>query len=409
MSTTSPDAAEADVSHKAAAEKFFSAPPTSDEPMNDPAPTPAVTKQAPAPVSAVPAPAAPAVSDPLASVLKSAQKSAPVSAVPAPAEPAAVEDIDNGLQAPPENAKSRAGWDELKKRASEERRQRIELEQKLKAAPATSTVDEATKARLTELETQNKSYSERLKLLDLRSHPEFVSKFVQPAEQAKLAMATIAKTDEVEVNVEELVTMKGKALNNAVSQVMESMTPYARVKFQSALDNFFSAQAGAEQAVAQADETLKSMKQNGGARSRASFDSVARNYSDAFLAAPIDEKAPDADKQSAAAYNEALAGIGKQAETYAFGQIDETGVADLSHKAALYEFTMNHGIPRIASLYGAALTSRDAKIAELETQVKALTKSSPTLSSGSGTGSSGDSAPPANESHAEAARRYFQR
>jgi hypothetical protein len=416
MSTaTSPaPAAEADVTHRAAADKFFAAtPPASDEPMNDPAPAPAPAPAAStppaAPASATPAPAAPAPSDPLASVLKSAQKAAPASAPSAPAEPPALEDIDKGLQAPPENAKSRAGWDELKKRASEERRQRLELEQKLKAAPAVSPVDEATKARLAELETQNKSYSERLKLLDLRSHPEFVSKFVQPAEQAKLAMATIAKTDEVEVNVEELVSMKGKALNTAVSQVMETMTPYARVKFQAALDSFFTAQAGAEQAVAQADETLKSMKQNGGARSRASFDSVARNYSDAFLAAPIDDKLPDADKQAAAAYNAALAGIGKQAETYAFGQIDETGVADLSHKAALYEFTMNHGIPRIASLYGAALNARDAKIAELETQVKALTKSSPTLSGGSGAGAPGDGAPPANESHAEAARRYFQR
>lgn len=410
MSTaTSPAAApEADVTHRAAADKFFAAtPPASDEPMNDPAPAPAPASTPPAAPAATPsAPAAPAASDPLASVLKSAQKPAPAAA---PAEPAAIEDIDKGLQAPPENAKSRAGWDELKKRASEERRQRIELEQKLKAAPAASPVDEATKARLTELETQNKSYSERLKLLDLRSHPEFVAKFVAPAEQAKIAMATIAKTDEVEVNVEELVTMKGKALNTAVSQVMETMTPYARVKFQAALDSFFSAQAGAEQAVAQADETLKSMKQNGGARSRASFDSVARNYSDAFLAAPIDDKAPDADKQAVAAYNAALAGISKQAETYAFGQIDETGVADLSHKAALYEFTMNHGIPRIASLYGAALTARDAKIAELETQVKALTKSSPSLSGGSGAGSPGDGAPPANESHADAARRYFQR
>lgn len=403
MSTnTSPDqaATEADVSHRAAADKFFSAEPSSDEPMNDTPPA----KAAPADQKAAPAEQKTAPADPLAAVLKTAQKAAPAPQ----AEPPALDDIDKGLQAPPENAKSRAGWDELKKRASEERKLRLELEAKLKSAPASSTVDEATKARLAELENQNKTYSERLKLLDLRSHPEFVAKYVQPAEQAKAAMENIAKTDEVEVNVGELLTMKGKALNRAVSEAMDQMTPYARVKFQAALDSYFATQTGAEQAIAQADETLKAMRQNGGARSRASFDEVAKNYSGAFLPAQVDEKAPDESKQAAAAYNAALASIGKQAETYAFGQIDEKGVADLSHKAALYEFTMNHGIPRIAALYGAELSARDAKIAELETQVKALTGANPRISSGAGAPSGGD-APPANETHLDAARRYFGR
>lgn len=404
MSTnTSPDQAapDADVSHRAAADKFFSAPPSSDEPTIDTPPAKAAAPEQKAPPAGEQK-AAPV--DPLASVLKGAQKAPPAAA----ADPAPLDDIDKGLQAPPENAKSRAGWDELKKRASEERKLRLELEAKLKSAPATSTVDEATKSRLAELETQNKTYSERLKLLDLKSHPEFISKYVQPAEQAKAAMENIAKTDEVEVNVGELLTMKGKALNRAVSEAMDQMTPYARVKFQAALDSYFATQTGAEQAIAQADETLKAMRQNGGARSRASFDEVSKNYSGAFLPAQIDEKAPDESKQAAAAYNAALAAIGKQAETYAFGQIDEKGVADLSHKAALYEFTMNHGIPRIASLYGAELATRDAKIAELETQVKALTGANPRISSGAGAPSGGD-APPANETHLQAASRYFGR
>ena len=389
MSTeSSPEAvsADADVSHSAAAEKFFSA---------DTAPA------AEAKPAADPKPASP---DPLAAVLKSAQKAAPVAA--AAAEPQ-VDEIDKGLQAPREDSKSRAGWDELKKRASEERKIRLELEAKLKAAP-TATVDEATKARLAELETQNKTYSERLKLLDLRSHPEFVAKYVEPANAAKAAMESIAKGDEVDVNVGEILTMKGKALNAAVSDVMDKMTPYARVKFQAALDQYFATQVGADQAIAQADETLKSMRQTGGARSRASFDEVAKNYSEAFLPAQVDEKAADADKQAAAAYNAALATINKQAETYAFGQIDERGVADLSHKAALYEFTMNHGIPRIAALYGAELSKAASRISELETQVKALTGASPSLSGGSGAPTSGENIP-GNETHLAAAQRFFNR
>lgn len=402
MSTvTSPEpAADAAVSHLDAANQFFAAP-TNAEPAA--AAEPAATPPAAAP-AAEPAAKTTAPVDPLASVLKSAQKAAPAAA---PAEPAALDEIDKGLQAPPENAKSRAGWDELKKRASEERKIRLELEAKLKTAP-TSTVDEATKARLAELEQQNKTFSERLKVFDLKNHPEFVAKYVEPANTAKVAMENIAKTDEVDVNVGEILTMKGKALNAAVSEVMERMTPYARVKFQAALDSYFAAQTGAEQALSQADQTLQALRQNGGARSRASFDEVAKNYSEAFLPAAADEKAPDSDKQAVAAYNAALASIGKQAETYAFGQIDERGVADLSHKAALYEFTMNHGIPRIAALYGAELSKASARIAELETQVKALTGASPSVTSGAGA-SSADGTPPASETHLQAASRYFGR
>ncbi|MFZ9725660.1 MAG: hypothetical protein ACO3EH_00505 [Ilumatobacteraceae bacterium] len=383
-----------DVTHRTAAEKFFQAPATADEPTNDaPAPDTAPTTTAPGET--------PSKIDPLASVLKTAQKTAPATPTPEPT----VDDVDKGLQAPPENAKSRAGWDELKKRANEERKLRLELEQKLKSSPTTSTVDEATKARLAELEQQNKTYSEKLKVFDLKNHPDFVAKYVEPANAAKAALESIATTDEVEVNVAELLSLKGKALNRAVSEAMDQMTPYARVKFQSALDSYFSTQMNAEQALAQADQTLQSMRQTGGARSRASFDEVAQKYSGAFLPATVDEKAPDA---AAVAYNAALAAIGAQAETYAFGQIDERGVADLSHKAALYEFTMQHGIPRIASLYGAELSARDAKIAELETQVKALTVANPSISSGSGATPSENSSP-SSESHLQAAGRYFQR
>lgn len=400
MSTeTSPVTSPADAGgqdHLAAASQFFAAP--NAEPEKAPAPAPEPAK---APSTE------PTRADPLASVVKTAAKAAPAAAPAAAAEPPVVDDIDKGLQAPPDNAKSRAGWDELKKRATEERRLRLDLEQKLKAAPAPNAVDEATKARLAELESQNKQFSERLKVLDLQSHPEFVSKYVQPAGQAKQAMAAIAKSDEAEVNVDEMLSLKGKALNTAVSEAMEQMTPYARVKFQASLDAYFAAQAGADEALTKADEALKAMKTTNGAKSRASFDAVAGSYKDAFLPAQVDDKAADAEKAAAASYNEALAKIATQAEQHAFGQMDDKGVADLSHKAALYEFTMSHGIPRIAALYNAELGKSAARIAELETQVKGLSAASPQLGSGSGAPTAGESSEP--ESHMKAAARYFGR
>lgn len=321
------------------------------------------------------------------------------------------EDIAKGLVEPRADSKSHAGWQELKKKGNEAlaravaaEKRAAELEAKAKSSPAAA--DEATKARVTQLEQENKVFSERLKVLDLESHPEFEAQYVKPQNEAKQALSAIAKDDEVEVNVDELLSLRGKKFNTAVSEVLESLTPFARVKFQSALDRYIGAKLGAEQAVAQAGENLKKYRESGGARSRATFDSVAKNFGGAFLPAHVDEKADDATKAEANAYNSALAQVGKQAEAFAFGQADEKSVAEVAHKAALFDFTLTQALPRIDKIFQVELSTRDAKIAELEAKVKSLTAVNPKFSGGSGAPAPGES-DEQPESHLEAARRFM--
>lgn len=330
-----------------------------------------------------------------------------------PAEGAAdtaPEDIATGL-AEPKSDNAKAGWNDLKKRgndalarAAAAEKRAAELEAKLKSSnPA---ADEATRARLQELETQVQTYSERLKVLDLKSHPEFVEKYVKPQSEAKAALVSIAKGDEAEINVEELLSLKGKKFNQGVSEALEQLTPYARVQFQAALERYIAADLGAQEAQAKADEFLKTAKDKVGSRSRAAFDSVSKGYSEHFIPVTVDEKAGDADKAAAQEYNAALASLQKEAEALAFGQIDEKTAAEMAHEAALYRFTLKHGLPRIGKLYDAALSERDAKIAELEGRVKALTAASPSVDGGSGGGS--DDTPAAEVSHLAAAKAYFK-
>ena len=384
---TPADDLESGPSHLAAAKSFFEdAPPAADEPI----------------VAAPVVKAAPGILDKIV-------KAAPAPAAPAADAPAA-EDIDKGLIAPPDNAKSRAGWDELKKRANAERdrasaaeKKAAELEARVKsAAPA---VDEATRARLTELETQNTKFSDRLKVLDLGSHPEFVQKFVAPKNEAKNALLEVLKGDEVDADLDEILSLKGKALNHAISNTLDSLTPYARVKFQSALDRYITADLGAAQALAQADTFLKSAQQNSGARSREAFDRVSGNYRGQYIPIITDGTSDAATVAHAAEYNAALEQVSKNAESFAFGQLDEVKAADLAHKAALYDFTISRGIPRIGQLFEAELVARHAEIATLTAQVKALSAAKPTVSGGSGSGAA--DAPPADETNLDAARRFW--
>ena len=197
---------ESSESHLAAADKFFAPEP----PVKAAAPAPEPPKAADKPVEPQPEKGVPPVVDPLAKILKTAAKG------PVAPDVLPMEDIDKGLLAPADGSKSRAGWDELKKRAADERKLRLDLEQKLKAREtkgATPAADEATQARLTELEEQNRRYSERLKVLDLKSHPEFMEKYITPANRAKAALGEIAKSDELDLGVDQLIGLKGKALN----------------------------------------------------------------------------------------------------------------------------------------------------------------------------------------------------
>jgi hypothetical protein len=342
----------------------------------------------------------------LSQVLKTPEKKEPDK----PAEPV-VEDIAKGLQEPRKDSGSHAGWQELKKKGNEAvaravaaERRAAELEAKLKTAPAS----EASNARIQELESQNKTFSERLKVLDLKSHPEFEEKYLKPQNAAKAQLEAIVKGDESDVKVNELLAMKGsgKAFNRAVSEALESLTPYARVQFQAALERYIAADIGAQEAVAHADEFLKSAKQNTGARSRAVFDQVSAGYRGHFLPAVVDEKADDAAKQAASVYNAALAEVSKTAEVLAFGAMDEQTAAQLANEAALYRFTMQYGMPRIDATVSAELATRDAHIQELEAQVKSLTAAAPKLDGGGG-----GVLPPENqgsdEDHLAAARKYM--
>lgn len=403
--TTPADEIDAGPSHLDAAASFFK--PAADEPVID---EPIVDEAKPDPKEKKPAPEQVKTPDLLSQVIKTPVKEGEQK--PAADAPPALDPLDKGLQAPPENAKSRAGWDELKKRATAEREARIAAEAKVKEFEAKSKsapVDDATRARLQELETQNKQFSDELKVLNLRAHPEFKAKYLQPQSDAKAALVNIVKGDESDVDVDGLLALagKGRVFNKAVSDAMDSLTPYAKVEFQSALQRYIAADIGAKQALANADEFAKTAKQNISARSREAFDRVASGFQGHFLPATPDEKAPDAEKQAALEYNAALANVSKVAEKYAFGELNESSAAEIAHKAALYEFTMTKGMERIGQIFNQTVTAKDAEIETLKAQVKALSAAAPQVNGGSGADTGAD-APVEETDHLAAARKFFK-
>jgi hypothetical protein len=367
------------------------------------APASAHSSSAPSPSTTAPFRSAAAHSAPAPST--AADSTAHTTSDSAP--PPALDDIARDLTPPDEKSKSFTGWKELKTRAQGYAEKAAALERELAAlrsGEGTTPADAAARSRLAELETQNRELSTRLSSADLRSHPEFIARFVAPQQAAATKLAEIARTEEVRLDVDHLLSLSGRAFNTEVSETLSHLSPYARVKFQSQLDTLLAARLGAERALATADQSIKSLSQAGGARSRGIFDTIGQKYSGAYTPMPLDDTAPDEARAAAAAYNADLAAIAPAAERYAFGAIDETLAAELAHKAALFDFTLARGIPRIGQLYEAELQKLTAQNTALLAQVHSLTAASPTFTSGAGTPT--PSGQP-HESHLEAARRYF--
>jgi hypothetical protein len=141
------------------------------------------------------------------------------------------------------------------------------------------------------------------------------------------------------------------------------------------------------------------------ARSRAAFDSVGKQFEDALGMVIVDEKAPDAEKQSAAQYNEALGTLSKRAEALAFGQTTETTVSEMAHKATRFDFMVEHAVPRLVANYDGVISRQNSEIAALQAQIKELTGGMPRV--GGGEGNSGGK-PAYEPNHLKAAEAFFR-
>jgi hypothetical protein len=387
---------EVDSGHVAAAQSFFSSEPPASK-------AEAPKGGAPAPETKVTTPPA----SPLGSFIK---QPAAGETKPAPAAPTEVEDPLTKIADPDPKSKHAEDVKALKK-AAIERGQKLsaaekelaDLRAKVDAATKQAPVDDATKARIAELETANKTYSERLRILDVKSHPDFQKQFVVPRDTAISTLKKIVTDEEVlDVNIDQLLSLRGKKLNEAVSSVLEKLTPFSQGAFSAEVRKVLGLEEAAAQTLAQSEEFLKQHQTQSLSRNRAAFDRVSKEFNGFFVPQVVDPKATPEQKVEAEKYNAAIADTAKLAEQLAFGTVDDTTAARMAHESANFRFLTVHALPKL----GGMIVERDARIAELESQLASVTVSKPRVDGGAG-------APPpetpgeVEADHTTAARKYF--
>jgi hypothetical protein len=344
----------------------------------------------------------PKLENPLDSILQSDEPKEEPKEESKEAEPDPLDELTE-----PKDEKAKAGWNELKTIAKEARTKAEALEAELQRIKESNTVDPeahaATESRIKELEEANKQYSERLKLLDLKNHPDFQRQYVLPQEKKVQAISELVPEG---TNIKAILDLPNREFASEISRLAEDMDDFSKAELYSASRDYRQTAAEATAALSNVDGTMESLNEANKARSKAVFDAVGQEFvkQQKFKPQEIPPDAPDEVKAQLEAYNQSYANVTTEAQNLAFGQTDEVGVAKMAHEAALFRFTMEHGLPRLGQVLSEQLNARDARIQELEAKIEKISAAKP--NPGYGKEDGGGEKPTSEMSHLEAAQQY---
>lgn len=327
----------------------------------------------------------------------------------AAAKEASVADTDPFAHISPEkdmSEKSLTGWKALKTEATTKLRA---VEQKLAQAESQiETFRKATPAEAAEVERLKKEHQialDRLAILDVQNHPDFTRQYVEPKKKALAEAAEVlGYTGKDGVDFASLLAKNPKDFSAAVSEITKDMNQMDATTVQTSLRSAYKLSSEEKSALSKSSELQQQIQQREAQRAKAAFEETWNGLALKDGLMPQIEIPADADeneKVEIQRMNTAFAGARAKAEAYAFGKLDERGVANIAQKAALLDVHINTVIPRMNTEYQKVRAERDLLLKEM----KAIRASK---NPGSFTGDSGKStAPNGKVSLDSLATQYF--
>lgn len=327
--------------------------------------TPPATKP---PSEAAPAPAAEPKEKKTVSIHdKISEKKAEVAPVTAP-------DTDPFAHISPEkdmSEKSLTGWKALKTEATAKLRA---AEQELANAKAQIEIfRNATPAQAADIAQREKEYKaamDELAVLRVEKHPDFIRQYVEPKKKA-LSEATEVLTynGKESVDVTALLGKSPKDFAAAVSEITKDMNQMDATTVQTSLRSAYKLNGEERNALSQSSTLKQEIAQREAQRAKAAFEETFKSLDlkdGLFPAVEIPEDADENEKAEIQRMNQEFASVKTKAEAYAFGKLDERGVAKIAQKAALLDVHMQTVIPRMNTEYQKVRAERDAAVKELK-------------------------------------------
>ena len=344
------------------------------EPTNTPAAVPATTtktEQAATPsvetsnqpkvdtleahFSAKPAPKEPAkVAEP-----KAAETPPPAAAGDKSAAPAVpTDDIDKMELGEKASDNARTNFAKLREVAKQERLAKAALEKQLadlkaqqetlaKAAPQDTAEQERLRA-------EHKAMADRLALVDLKNHPDYVRQYEVPKTAALAEAKEVLDYNEIPANLESLMGKSLKEFSAEVSKLTKDMNSMDATAVQTSLRNAWKIHNEATAALSKSQELAKALSEKSAHAQKQAVEKVWGTFKEAesiLAKRPVPEGATPEELAEITSYNEAVQGLRSNYERNAFGRMTEEETARMALKATTFDFIQTHGVKMMERAY----------------------------------------------------------
>lgn len=360
------------------------------EPTNTPAAVPATTTETkPAATPSVEASNQPKVD----------QLEAHFSAKPAPKEPAKVaepkpaeatppaadgkpaapavptDDIDKMELGEKASDNARTNFAKLREVAKQERLAKAALEKQLadlkaqqetlaKAAPQDTAEQERLRA-------EHKAMADRLALVDLKNHPDYVRQYEVPKTAALAEAKEVLDYNEIPANLESLMGKPLKEFSAEVSKLTKDMNSMDATAVQTSLRNAWKIHNEATAALSKSQELAKALSEKSAHAQKQAVEKVWSTFKEAesiLAKRPVPEGATPEELAEITSYNEAVQGLRSNYERNAFGRMTEEETARMALKATTFDFIQTHGVKMMERAY----KSMEARAIAAEKQLNEL-------------------------------------
>ena len=301
-----------------------------------------------------------------------------------PKEPAKVaeqpvvptEDIDKMELGEKASDNARTNFAKLREVAKQERLAKAALEKQLadlkaqqetlaKAAPQDTAEQERLRA-------EHKAMADRLALVDLKNHPDYVRQYEVPKTAALAEAKEVLDYNEIPANLESLMGKSLKEFSAEVSKLTKDMNSMDATAVQTSLRNAWKINNDAASALSKSQELAKALSEKAAHAQKQAVEKVWGTFKEAesiLAKRPVPEGATPEELAEITSYNEAVQGLRSNYERNAFGRMTEEETARMALKATTFDFIQTHGVRMMDRAYKgmeARAVAAEKQLAELK-------------------------------------------
>ena len=204
------------------------------------------------------------------------------------------------------------------------------------------------------LRAEHKAMADRLALVDLKNHPDYVRQYEVPKTAALAEAKEVLDYNEIPANLESLMGKSMKDFSAEVSKLTKDLNSMDATAVQTSLRNAWKINNDATSALSKSQELAKALSEKSAHAQKQAVEKVWGTFKEAesiLAKRPVPEGATPEELAEIASYNEGVQGLRSNYERNAFGRMTEEETAKMALKATTFDFIQTHGAKMMERAY----------------------------------------------------------